>query len=196
MKKFATYLLVGLVFYAVMEYMFSVIIRGDYSNFLGSIIFNTIYLAVVYFSSKIIDRIFEQWKIEDIVVYFVYGIAGLAIEWFLIGNSPWGNPNASQLTMFSYWAGAVIMARIFTNNDNGLLRIRRAILLFFIPYSVLSITLGHFLPTHELRFVVMILLAIAGYNLMNIFYIWYIIYRLTRNSNIKLPANCKNRYET
>ena len=194
-KKLATYLLVGLVFFAVTEYMFSVIIRGDHSNFLGSIVFNTIYLTFVFFSSKLIDRLLGRWGIEDIVIYFVYGSIGLAIEWFLVGNSPWGNPDASQVTMFSYWAGAVMMARIFTNNGKGLSRIRGAILLFFIPYSVLSVTLGHCLPTDELRFVTMILLAIAGYNLMNGFYIWYVIHRFTSNSRIKLPANCKNRYE-
>jgi membrane protein DedA with SNARE-associated domain len=188
MKKFAAYLFVGLLFFAVMEYMFSVIIRGDHSNFLGSISFNAIYLTFVYFSSKAIDSIFEQWKIEDIIVYLVYGLIGLTIEWFLIGNSPWNNPDANQFTMFSYWAGAVIMARVFTSNDNGLWKLKRAILLFFIPYSVISIAVGHLLPTHELRLSIMILLAILGYDFMNLFYFWYFCKKFKRTGNVKLVS--------
>ena len=189
MKQYTIYILVGLVFFAVMEYMFSVIIRGDLSNFLGSIIFNAFYLTIGYFSSKVIDRFFKPWKIEDVIIYLFYGCVGLAIEWYLIGNSPWNNPDANQIAMFSYWAGAVIIARIFTNPDNDLWKLKRAILLFFIPYSVISIALGHILPTYELRFGIMILLAIAGYDFMNLFYFWYFYHRFKRSSNVKLVSS-------
>jgi hypothetical protein len=40
-------------FFAVMGTMFSVIIRGDLPNFLGSIVFNAFYLPFVHFSGKV-----------------------------------------------------------------------------------------------------------------------------------------------
>ncbi|MFA5992568.1 MAG: hypothetical protein WC796_02600 [Candidatus Pacearchaeota archaeon] len=174
-KNFLIYIIVALVFFAVMEFMFSVLIRGDLSNFFGSIVFNLVFVIFVFFSSKLIDLAFRKSWVADVVVYFVYGFVGLMIEWFIIGNSPWQNPLASQVTMFSYWAGAIIMARIFTDDSKKLKSLKRGTLLFFVPYAFISIAAGFLIVNYEWRFAVLIWLAIIGYDLMNIFYLWYFV---------------------
>ena len=41
------------------------------------------------------------------------GIPGMALEWFVIGNSPWGNPDASQLGMILFHCTWPIWGRVF-----------------------------------------------------------------------------------
>ncbi len=41
------------------------------------------------------------------------GLPGMALEWFVIGNSPWGNPDASQLGMILFHCAWPIWGRVF-----------------------------------------------------------------------------------
>ena len=136
--------------------------------------FDFLYIVFAFFSTKIFDRL----RFADIIIYIVYGFFGLFfIEWFLIGNSPLQNPDANQFIMFSYWGGAVLTARIFT--DEKTRKLKKAILWFFIPYSIISIIGGNLIPLNE-RLGPIVLMAIIGYGLMNIFYILYFIKKIRK----------------
>ena len=173
MKKILTYLISGLFFLLVMEFMFQVQILNNFVGFLMTPIIEIPFLLFAYFSSKLIDRLTEKSRFKEIAIYIIYGLIGLFfIEWLYAGNSPMQNPDANQFIMFSYWGGAVIFSRIFIDKDKTVKNIKKWILKYFIIYSTIAIFLGFLIPAQE-RLCLIVLIAIAGYGFMNIFYIWY-----------------------
>lgn len=173
------FILIGLVFAGVEEFLTIALIKEDLSGFLVVILLVfPIYLVIVYFSSKIIDHFWEK-EIADVVYFFTYGITGLVIEWGLIGLSPWSNPEAHpgvmfifQVGMFSFWVTISFVPRIFIDERKKFGKIKKPMLKFCISYFVIVYIIAFLLPPH-LRFVILIPLIIGGYSLMNIFYIWY-----------------------
>jgi hypothetical protein len=168
-------MVIGPLFAAVGEYWFSYIIRGDMGNFVFTLFFNPAYMVLVYLTSRIIFRAIRDKFKASMTYYLVYGFAGLIIiEWFLVGNSPWKSPEANQLGMFSYHATTAMTSLIFTDQSPGLARVKRAILAYFVPYTVAGTVIGFLLPTYRLRLVVLVWAVIIGYTVMHAFYIWYL----------------------
>ena len=89
----------------------------------------------------------------------------------MVGNSPWGAPQANQLGMFSYHATTAMTSLIFTDPSPALAKLKKAILAYFIPYSIAGTVLGFLLPTYELRLNILIWAVIVGYTVMHAFYI-------------------------
>lgn len=58
------------------------------------------------------------------------GLSGLMVEWLLIGNSPWGNPDASQMGLFAYWACMALVPFMFWIE-------KRAVQAFIIRYALI-----------------------------------------------------------
>lgn len=167
------YLISGLFFLLVMEYMFQVQILGSFLGFLMTPIVEVPFLLFAYFSSKVVDRLSIKSKFREVLIYLIYGLIGLFfIEWLCVGNSSWRNPNANQFIMFSYWGGAVVFARILTDDIEEIKNLRKWILRYFCIYSIIAILIGYFIPFHE-RLGPILLIAIVGYGFINIFYIWY-----------------------
>jgi len=173
--KFVKFIVIGTLFAAVGEYWFSYIIRRDINNWYFTLGFNPSWLVVVYFTSRIIFRTIRNKFTASTTYYLTYGFAGLIIiEWFLVGNSPWKQPEANQLGMFSYHATTAMTSLIFVDQSPGLAKLKKAILAYFIPYSIAGTVIGFLLPTYRLRLVVLVWAVIIGYTLMHGFYIWYL----------------------
>jgi hypothetical protein len=173
------FILIGLVFAGVEEFLTIAVIKEDLSGFFTviSLIF-PIYLIIVCFSSKIIDHF---WKKEpaDVIYFFTYGITGLLIEWFMIGLSPWSNPEANpcamfifQVSMFSFWVTISFAPRILIDKRKKFYKIKKRMLKFYISWSAMSYVIAFLIPP-QLRFVILIPLIIVGYSLMNVFYVMY-----------------------
>lgn len=180
MKERFQFVCVALIFFAVMEFGFSVLIRDDMSNFIGSIVINFMYLNIAFW---ILNKWFPIDKLSiksEFKIFLIFGFVGLFIEWFLIGNSPWGNPQASQHTMFIYWGGAILFSRILMLKDEKFMKLRTYMKRYFFGFSLLYI-LGGIISSGEVRFVYLILGAIVGYDLMMVFYIWY--FRILKKEN-------------
>lgn len=173
------FIVVGLVFAGIGEYWFSVLIRGDVANFVGSIVFNTIYLTAAYGVSLLGIRASGRVTVTSFGI--ASGIAGLMIEWFLIGNSPWGNPQASQTTMFAYWAGMVMMPLIYTDDRVASTGLRQTIVYVCGGYAAVVTGAGHLTPPGPGRFALLIWAFIAGYVAAAGFYVWYL--RLLKTSD-------------
>jgi len=182
------FIVIGPLFAAVGEYWFSYIIRGDFRNWLFTLWFNPAYVVLVYFTSRIIFRAIRNKFAASTTYYLVYGFAGLiVIEWFLVGNSPWKAPQANQLGMFSYHATTAMTSLIFTDSSPNLAKLKKAILAYFIPYSIAGTVIGFLLPTYRLRLDILVWAVIIGYTVMHAFYIWYLI--LVRQGVPEAPAS-------
>jgi hypothetical protein len=182
MRKFLKFLVVGSFFAMVEEFLTVVVIRRDFASFLFSLlILFPVFLTFVWFTGPIIGKLFPREPLKEIAIFFIYGAMGLAIEWFLIGLSPWSNPNANpglmlafQLGMFSFWATVAFAPRIFVDTSKVSQSIRRTILKFYIPYFLFTYIIGLLIP-EQLRFVVIIALIVFGYLTLNLFYIRYFL---------------------
>lgn len=156
------FVLVGVLTAAVGELQYSVFIRGDWANLLGSMVFNAVYLiaafAVVWALFRLLPR-----RAAFLVAVALAAAAGLGVEWFLIGNSPWGNPAASQLGMAAYWAGMVIVPLIAVDSDARRRPLKRRIAVYAAVYT-LAVLLGQrLLPAGDWRFAFHVWTVVIGY---------------------------------
>lgn len=174
MKQFVKFILIGLLFATVGEFVLNILILNSLSDYLFTFIIYFLLLVFIYYSSKIINFLFRKKLTANIIYYLTYSLLGLMIEWFLLGNSPSGNPDANQIGMFSFWAAVCMMPRIFTDKNKNLIKLKKSVILFFIPYSVIMLIAGILLPASSKLFLLVWLITI-GYTFMNIFYVIYFI---------------------
>jgi hypothetical protein len=182
MRKFLKFMLIGSFFATVEEFLTVVIIRQDIASYLFTLlILFPAFLTFVWVTSPILGKLVAREPLKEITIFFVYGLIGLLIEWFLIGLSPWSDPNANwvlmlvfQLGMFSFWATVAFAPRIFIDTREASQNTRRAILKFYIPYFLIVYLISLLVP-EQLKFVMTIVLIILGYLMLNLFYIKYFL---------------------
>lgn len=180
------YLLFGVLFVGIQEFWVSVIWRGDFVGFvLAVLITETVFFTFTYLCGLLFERQLKGSRLIEPILFVVFGVTGLVvIEWWFVGNTP--SSEASQIVMFSTWGGSAIMARIFTDQDARLNRLRKLILMTFVPVAALATLLGLTLPTHEMRFTVTYLTANFGYLALNVFYLMFFIQKFRTSKIDKL----------
>ena len=139
------FVLIGVLTAAVGELQFSVFIRGDWANLFGSMVFNADYLAGAFVVTRLLFRLLPR-RVAFLLTVALAAVAGLMVEWFLIGNSPWGNPDASQIGMAAYWACLVVVPLIVIDPDLQLRRLKRAIAIYAAVYSAAAVAAWALLP--------------------------------------------------
>ena len=139
------FVLIGVLTAAVGELQFSVFIRGDWANLFGSMVFNAVYLAGAFVVTRLLFRLLPR-RVAFLLTVALAAVAGLMVEWFLIGNSPWGNPDASQIGMAAYWACLVVVPLIVIDPDLQLRRLKRAIAIYAAVYSAAAVAAWALLP--------------------------------------------------
>ena len=165
MKSVVTFLLfvlIGVLTAAVGELQYSVFIRGDWANLFGSMVFNAVYLAGAFVLTRLLFRLLPQ-RAAFLVAVALAAVAGLMVEWFLIGNSPWGNPDASQIGMAAYWAAMVVVPLITVEPDARLRPLRRALALYGAAYTLLALAAWALLPRETWGYAYHIWSVIFGY---------------------------------
>ena len=140
------FVLIGVLTAAVGELQFSVFIRGDWANLFGSMVFNAVYLAGAFVVTRLLFRLLPR-RAAFLLTVALAAVAGLMVEWFLIGNSPWGNPDASQIGMAAYWACLVVVPLIVIDPDLRLRRLKRAIAIYAAVYSAAAVAAWALLPS-------------------------------------------------
>lgn len=176
MKRYATFVGIGSLLATTEEFLTVVILRHDVASYIFTlVVLFPVFLTLVYFSSKLLDRLLPTARGRELVHFFAFGLAGLMIEWFLIGLSPWSNPAANlllmglfQLGMFSFWAIVAFLPRLFLNADERSRRFRRRMLAFYFAWFALVYVVALSAPASA-RFGATIVLIIAGYFILDVF---------------------------
>lgn len=108
MKNFFKFILVGLLFASFPgEIANQLIVHKTLSGFIKTIAIYSVLLGIGYFISKLFKR-----KLVPTLLYFiVFGIIGLLIEYFVVGQGP----EAYASGMFTFWALLFTLPRIFTD---------------------------------------------------------------------------------
>jgi hypothetical protein len=142
MRRLLAFIAVGSFFATVEEFLTVVVLHHEVARYLFTlVVVFPIFLTFVWASSRLLDRLARRPPAQELLHFFLYGLVGLLIEWFLIGLTPWSNPNAHpvvmllfQLGMFSFWATVAFAPRLFLTPGDVSRRARRAILAFYLPY--------------------------------------------------------------
>ncbi len=153
--RYFKFVSISLFFAMWLEFFYKFGATYDPDNFIGAIFVYFIYLSIIYF---LIIRKFHS-RVKTLLL--VFGFLGLMAEWFLIGNSPWGNPQAFQLGMFVFHAVYPICAISFVYEDS-LKRIRKYVLRIFAIFSVLC-GLCFLINHSDLKFAAFIWLPLFPY---------------------------------
>ena len=170
MKHFLLTLVLGSLLATLGEFLFCVLVRQSFPDYLFTLAAYPVILALAYGPMRWIERRMPTPQSADLAVYTFAGLAGLAIEWFIIGNSPWANPDANDLGMFAYWATVLAMPRLLLDRRDYLRPVRRAAAVAFAAFSAAALTIGLLTP-QALRLFVLVWLVVIGYAGMNLFFL-------------------------
>lgn len=167
----------------MVEVLFRFIATDNPKAFGFAIIFYPLFFIFALITGKIVigstDKISK--KIGYASYYFISGIVGLLIfEWVLVGNSPWENPNANQVTMFSFWALLGFIPKIFSERkDSVVIRnssiIKKLIIIHLAAYLIISLVGGFASPAGFSRFSWIIWSFTISFPLMNFYVLWFMI---------------------
>jgi len=177
MKPFLKFILIGCAFALLIEFQFNILVTGNIGNFIFVLFFYPIYLALVYTVYKFgFKKIFKSKSNLVFFYYLLFGIIGLMFEWFMIGNSPWLNPDASQIGMWSFWVALTVMPVIFLETEKKFQKLKKHIKYYIISYAIITTIIGKIL-TGDFRLFFIVWFEIIGYTLMNLFYLkyWWIV---------------------
>lgn len=123
----------------------------DPQTFAGAALVYTLYLV----PAQALMRALPQ--VGDRVWLAVWGTLGLMFEWFAIGNSPWGNPDALQSGMLAYHGAYPVWGRILAG---GPTRRRRIAAWLLAGFSLLGLA-GVLLPQGDIRFLWFLLVPLG-----------------------------------
>lgn len=167
------FVLIGYLFAQVIEFQFNILVTGNVGNWIFTLLFYPVLLAIAYYSTNLTNRIRNK-QLSNILYFFFWSCFGLFImEWVIIGNSPWSNPDANQLGMFSFWAAVFMMPKIFINQTPNNQGLKTSITRYFTVYALTTTLLGFILP-QNLRLFILVWFEIIGYTIMYIFYLKYL----------------------
>ena len=111
-RKLLAFVAIGSCFATVEEFLTVVVLRHDVASYVFTVVvLFPAFLLFVAGTSHLTDRLVRRESLREPVHFITYGLVGLMIEWFLIGLTPWSNPDAPvvlmvlfQVGMFSFWA--------------------------------------------------------------------------------------------
>jgi len=188
-KRFLLTLVLGSLFATLGEFLFCVLVRQRMPDYLFTLAAYPVILALTYKPMRWIERRMPSELLADMAVYAVAGLLGLAIEWFVIGNSPWANLEANDLGMFAYWATVLAMPRLMLDARPLLRPVRRAAAVAFAAYAVVALAVGVLTP-QPLRLFVLVWVVVLGYTGMNLFFVraFLLVWKAGREDASMAPA--------
>lgn len=144
MKRFFTFVLLGSGTALVCEFAFNIFVAHTYGNFIFTIFLYPVYLSLFYCLQQfVLHSVAKRPTTLFVLTYFVGGTIGLAIEWFIIGNSPSGNPDAIQWGMWVYWAAVVCIPTLYLQDPK---RGKRTFISLIAIYGGISLLMWLLLP--------------------------------------------------
>jgi hypothetical protein len=181
MKRFIVFVALGSLAALLCEFAFKFFVTKDYAGFIFVLIFYPLYVSVLYAVEKQLMKVIKSPAKLLILVYILFGIIGLSIEWFVVGNSPWRNPQASQIGMWSFWTAIAVLPTINLTNPQ---LARRIALSLVVIYFGISVVLWLLLPAA--LWALIIIWEVVFYTALQPVYAYHVL-RLARASNVAVP---------
>ena len=165
MCRFLSGVLVSEMLALWVEFFYKFGAKLNVSGFVIAIPFYFVLLCILH-------AIFSKLKgirYHSLICFAIGGMTGLAIEWFVVGNSPWQNPNALQSGQFLFHAVYPILGYLIVRRFHGK-KLREYLLIYlFVASVVTAIGFGMLNPMRMLWFIFLPLIAYCG--------LMYFVYR-------------------
>ncbi|MEZ5582078.1 MAG: hypothetical protein R3F37_04220 [Candidatus Competibacteraceae bacterium] len=164
MSRFLTGVLVSELFALWVEffYKFGAILKAE-----GFVIAIPLYFFILCGLHGVFAKL-EGLRRHALVCMLIGGVAGLMIEWFVVGNSPWQNPQVLQSGQFVFHAVYPILGYLMVRTpDRDRLTVHLRI---YLLLATLIVALG-FVMVNPLRLLWFIFLPLIAY--CGLFYFIY-----------------------
>jgi hypothetical protein len=117
MFQFLAFVVLGVLYTVPPEYLNQVLIHETWSGYRTTILVNAVLLVFMFFLWRWLSRTSSDGRSRKgpIAYFFIAGILGLFVEWFLIGNHPLSD--SLQLGMFAYWSGFLLLPAVILASD-------------------------------------------------------------------------------
>ena len=156
------FVVTGLCFALVVEIFHKFFAGLNPKAFFISIVFYIVYLQPLYLLHKLLNRFVGNSKPAHYSYFCSAGLIGLVVlEWGLVGNTPKGNPNASQIGMFVFHAAYPSMARLFSDRSDSARAIQKSVLKYYLGFVVICLS-GVLIPNDFFRFAWFIYFPVFG----------------------------------
>jgi len=179
-KKFFLY---GLAIAALEEFITQGVLKESYFLWIFTLLPFAVFLGIAGCVWAVLHKLATGW-LAAVLYYLAAGTMGLAVEWFLIGLSPWSDRTSPlalvavfHAGMFSFWGTVAIAPRILLDLRPQVAKLRRCFLRAFTALGVMTymLTFAARIVTVEkdLLFLAGIGSVITTFLTMNVFYVQY-----------------------
>jgi len=172
MKQLLTYISFGLLFAAPGEILNQILARQNVRAFRSTMFSYAVLLLIGFFVSKGISSVCKK-STSRLIYYLLFGLLGLMVEWFLLGNSPVLDPFQliTQPGMFTYW-GTMVLAPCLLM-EPGFSPLKKSFTTFFASLSLLYLLLALAVPRAKGGIFLSFILFAVGTTSLNYFYVKY-----------------------
>ena len=144
------FFLYGLAIAALEEFITQGVLRGSYVLWVFTLIPFAVFLGIAGCVRATLHRLVAGWRAAALY-YLITGGIGLAVEWFIIGLSPWSDQTSPRVIiaifhagMFSFWATVAMAPHILVDRSPEVSliqhRLRRTFALLMGATCVLTLT--------------------------------------------------------
>ena len=179
-KKFFLY---GLVIAALEEFITQGVLKESCFLWIFTLIPFAVFLGIAGCVWAVLHRFATEW-LAIVLYYLAAGTMGLAVEWFLIGLSPWSDPSSPlalivvfHAGMFSFWGTVALAPRIVLDFRPQVAKLRRCFLRAFAAIGVMTYALTFAAKAmnaeKNVQFLASVAPVVITFLTMNVFYVSY-----------------------
>lgn len=172
MRRFLTFVAIGVFVAGVGEFLFGVLIRSDVKGFLASLVIYAALLSGAWGVGRWMEGRIRSRFGREFAYYLAFASLGLMIEWCVIGNSPWRNPSANQPGMFFFWGSVFTLPRILSAEERELRQLQHWLTVALVAQAIGSLAIDVLTPPIY-RMFVLVWLVILAYTGLQAFIVWH-----------------------
>jgi hypothetical protein len=177
------FFLYGIAVAGLEEFITQGLLRGSYFLWVFTLIPFAVFLAIFRCLGVVLPKFTTQRR-AAVLYYLTAGAMGLAVEWFLIGLSPWSDRTSPPVLiavfhagMFSFWGTVAFAPHVLLDPRPQTAGLRRRLLRTFTALVaatyVLTFAAKVTSADHGLLFLVSIGPIVITFLAMNVFYVQY-----------------------
>ena len=181
------FFLYGLAIVGLEEFITQGVLKGSYVLWVFTLIPFAVFLGIAGCVRAVLHRFVAGWRAATLY-YLITGGIGLAVEWFVIGLSPWSDQTSPQTLvaifhagMFSFWATVATAPHILVDPSPEVSliqhRLRRSFALLMGATYVLTLTAKAAGLPHDVQFLASVGPVVLTFLSINVFYFQYFALR-------------------